>query len=185
MTSDQSINTPIYHKDTLEFVAVAKSYCDLLSQPESIEEDRFLEIMQRILPLLYLKGALLPQTTLIDEGYIETFATETHYGLIVETILSILGENDAYIETYHPDIALADGAVAASIAEGLADIWQEMYDFVEVFRLGYDETMNEALYQVKDHFLSGWGQTVLNVSRAIHALLAKENELMDSEPDLY
>lgn len=163
-------SSPVYSKNTLEFIAVAKSYCDVLDTLDQMDKDRLVDVMLKLLPLLYLKASLLPSTDLLGDGTVEVFATETHYGLLVEQLSNLLQADDAYVNVYHPDIALADGAVAASISEGLADLWQVTYDVVEVFRQGYDDTMNDALYVCRESFAGEWGPTLLNVLKALHVV---------------
>lgn len=167
---ESSSPSPIYSKNTLEFLAVAKSYCEVLEDPEQLVKEKLLDILLRLLPLLYLKGSLLPPIDPIDEENLETFATETQYGLLSGCLAALFGEEDAYLEVYHPDIALADGAVAASVSERLADLWQEMYDFVEVYRQGFDDSMSDALYRCREHFAQEWGPGLLHVLRALHAI---------------
>lgn len=168
--ADSSSHSPIYSKNTLEFLAVAKSYCEVLEDPEQLEKEKLLDILLRLLPLLYLKGSLLPEVEPIDEEGLETFATETQYGLLAGSLAALFGEEDDYLEVYHPDIALADGAVAASVSERLADVWQEMYDFVEVYRQGFEDTMNDVLFLCREHFAQEWGPALLHVLRALHAI---------------
>lgn len=179
--SSSEPSSPVYSKNTLEFIAVAKSYCEVLDTIDQMEKDRLVEVMLRLLPLLYLKASLLPSTDLIGDGSVETFATETHYGLLVEQMANLLEADDTYVNVYHPDIALADGAVAASVSEGLADLWQVMYDVVEVFRQGYDETMNYALYLCKESFAGEWGPTLLSVLRALHGIMYNETAPLTDE----
>ena len=112
--AESSSQSLVYSKNTLEFLAVAKSYCDVLENPEQLEKDKLLEILLRLLPLLYLKGSLLPEVEPIDEEGLETYATEMQYSLLAGSLAALFGEDDAYLEVYHPDIALADGAFAAS-----------------------------------------------------------------------
>lgn len=167
---ESSSHSSVYSKNTLEFLAVAKSYCEVLENPEQLEKDKLLEILLRLLPLLYLKGSLLPSVDPIEEDGLETCATEMQYGLLAGSLAALFGEEDTYLEVYHPDIALADGAFAASVSERLADLWQEMYDFVEVFRQGYEDAMCEVLYLCKERFAQEWGPALLHVLRALHAI---------------
>ncbi len=179
--SESPSSSPVYSKNTLEFLAVAKSYCQVLENPEQLEKGKLLELLLRLLPLLYLKGSLLPQVEPVDEDGLETFATETQYGLLADCLASLFGPDDAYVEVFHPDIALADGAVAASVSERLADLWQEMFDFVEVFRQGFEESMLDALYRCREHFGQEWGPALLHVLRALHAIRYDGTDVMLNE----
>lgn len=181
--AESSSQSLVYSKNTLEFLAVAKSYCDVLENPEQLEKDKLLEILLRLLPLLYLKGSLLPEVEPIDEEGLETYATEMQYSLLAGSLAALFGEDDAYLEVYHPDIALADGAFAASVSERLADLWQEMYDFVEVFRQGYEDVMSDALYSCRERFAQEWGPGLLHVLRALHAIKYSSAEAEITEID--
>lgn len=180
---ESSSTSPIYSKNTLEFLAVAKSYCHVLEDPEQLDKEKLLDILLRLLPLLYLKGSLLPQVDPADEYELETFATETQYGVLVGSLAALFAQDDAYLEVYHPDIALADGAVAASVSERLADLWQEMYDFVEVFHQGFEDSMSDALSLCRERFAQEWGPGLLHVLRALHAIKYEGDDVGMNETD--
>lgn len=176
---------PIYSKNTLEFLAVAKSYCDVMEQSSALSTDKFVETVRHLLPLLYLKGSLLPEgKSELDEA-VELFATETQYAYIASSIADILGEKDAYLEVFHPDMPLSDTPVAAFISESLADIWQDLYNFVETFRMGHEPTMNEALSVCRAGFGPFWGQTIVNVLRALHQVQFDADEPATEDENTY
>jgi hypothetical protein len=135
--------------------------------------------MVRLLPLLYLKGTFLPETEPIGDEQAEVFATEVQYAVLVSTIAELLGSDDAYLEVFHPDMSLSDNFLSASISENIADVWQDIYNFVETFRQGYDEAMNNALYNCRINFSSYWGQSLVNVMRALHNVFYKETDIED------
>jgi hypothetical protein len=172
---------PVYHKNTLEFVAVAKSYCDLMEQLEDMNQERLVDTATKLLPLLYLKASLLPESDPVSEEEPETFATEDQYQELVSVLSGILGNQDAYLDVFHPDIQLSDTPVANFISENLADIWQDMYNFISVFRIGYEETMNDALHNCRANFRHYWGQSLVNVLRALHRCKYSDEEQDASE----
>jgi Domain of unknown function (DUF5063) len=167
LKTSQSEN-PVYAKNTIEFVAVAKSFCDFMDQLESIDKQIFLDTMVRLLPLLYLKGSLLPENELLADDAQEQFATEDQYAVLTQTISGLLGNDDAFLEVFHPEISYTDTPVASFISENVADIWQDLFNFISVYRLGYDETMNDALFFCRTNFEQFWGQSLVNVLRALH-----------------
>lgn len=183
MTNKSKSELPVYHKNTIEFVAVAKSYCDFMDQLESVDKDSLIDTSTKLLPLIYLKASLLPDVeSMLDEAP-ETFATEDQYAALTQEIADILGNDDAYLDVFHPDIQLSDTPVANFISENLADIWQDLFNFISVFRIGYEDTMNDALFTVKKNFAHYWGQSLVNVLRALHRCKYEtvENELLDEE----
>ena len=168
MSKTSQSENPVYSKNTIEFVAVAKSFCDFMDQLESIDKQQFLDTMVRLLPLLYLKASLLPQNDLLSEDAQEDFATEDQYAVLAQTISGLLGTDDAYLEVFHAEIKYTDTPIASFISENISDIWQDLFNFISVFRLGYDETMNDALYVCRTNFEQFWGQSLVNVLRALH-----------------
>ncbi len=172
---------PVYSKNTIEFVAVAKSYCDFLDQLEVIEKSSFVETMIRLLPLLYLKGSLLPLTESFDENQPEIFATEMQYESIASSVRDFLGSDDNYLEILRNAPSQETDNYLASISEDIADIWQDLYNFVETFRQGNEYAMNEALYTCKNNFASFWGRSIVNVLRALHEVYYTDTEGQDED----
>lgn len=186
MTKTSPSDNPVYNKNTIEFVAVAKSFCDFMDQLEAIDKAGFLETTTRLLPLLYLKASLLPVNELISDEEAETFASEEQYADLAQAIAFLLGSDDAYLEVFHPDIRFSDTPVATFISENIADIWQDLFNFISVFRIGYDDTMNDALYVCRSNFEHFWGQSLVNVLRALHNCKypsAEDNLLSMEEED--
>ncbi len=169
-------DNPVYNKNTIEFVAVAKSYCDFMDQLETTDKAGFLDTTTKLLPLLYLKASLLPVNELISDEDPENFATEDQYADLAQTIAEMLGSDDAYLEVFHPDIRYSDTPVATFASENLADIWQDLFNFISVFRIGYDDTMNDALFVCRTNFEQFWGQSLVNVLRALHNCKFKSAE---------
>ena len=122
----------------------------------------------KILPLLYLKATLLPPCEPIGEDEPETFVTEEDYELIRRAIAGVLGAKDDYLEVFLPDMVYSDTPIKKCISEDLADIYQDLKDFISVFQLGLNETMNDSLVVCKEHFREFWGQRLVNTMRALH-----------------
>ena len=60
--------------------------------------------------------------------------------------------------------------MAASISEGLADIFQVLYDFINSIREATDEKVNGALAVMADDFHNYWSAPLCNVLRALNYL---------------
>lgn len=177
MNKDQNV---IYDNNTIEFVTVALSFCGLMESSDSLSVEDFIDKNVKVLPLLYLKAVLLPETELLNDETLETFVTETEYEMLKHKIATLLGEKDDYLEVFHPDMPYSDTPVLANISEDLADIYQDLKNFISVFKLGLPDTMNDALYICKENFIDYWGQRLLNALRALHAArkaLLFENEI--------
>ena len=62
----------------------------------------------------------------------------------------------------------SDQPIKRCISEDLADIYQDIKDFIFVFQLGFNETMNDALVVCRENFGTLWGQKLVNTMRALH-----------------
>ena len=163
-------NTLVYAKNTVEFVTVGLQFCSFLEQVATFDKSDFTDKMVKILPLLYLKAVLLPEGELVFEEYPETFVTEYDYEFIRINIAEKMGENDAYLEVFSPDMPFSDTPVTAYVSENLSDIYQDIKNFISVYELGFEDTMNDALLVCKENFEEFWGQKAVNVLRALHAV---------------
>ncbi len=166
----------VFSKYTVDFARVALEYCVFVEKSKAQDKESFLDGMARILPLLYLKALIVPE---IEEQYdssLEVKVTESMYSDLQNQIETLLGEDDLYLETFHPDIKLSDSPVAVKISEDLADIYQDLGNFISVFKNGNKETMNDSLIVCIRSFKEYWGQRLVNALRAIHHIKFQEKE---------
>ena len=166
----------VYSKNVVEFVTVGVEYCLLLERSQNHERADFVDKAVKILPLLYLKATLLPETLSESDELLEEFVTEEAYATIVNEVSSVLKDKDDYLETFHPDMKYSDTPVIASISEDLADVYQDIKNFVSTFSIGHEPSMYEALVICKTNFASFWGQKLVNAMGALHHLRFNENE---------
>lgn len=158
----------IYSKNIIEFVTVGAEYCAFIERSPELEKEEFLDKIIKILPLLYLKATMLSPEEPEEDAYSERFVTENMYETIRANLENLLGEDDSYLEVFQTDMKYSEEPLAANISEGLADIYQDLKDFVSVYRLGNEPQMLEALYVCYENFVSYWGQQLVNVLRALH-----------------
>lgn len=57
----EKASSPVYEQNTLEFVTVALEFCAFVEATEQIVYADFTDKATKLLPLLYLKAALLPR----------------------------------------------------------------------------------------------------------------------------
>lgn len=169
----------VFSKNVVEFVTVGVEYCRLLEQATEYTRVEFVDRCVKLLPLLYLKATLLPDGITDNEEPAEEFVTEEAYGLIANTIASILGSKDDYLVTFHPEMKFSDTAVIANISEDLTDVYQDIKNFTMVYSIGYEPSMNDALLTCRDNFAAFWGQKLVNGLGALHNLRYNEDEIED------
>lgn len=172
----------IFDKNSIEFVTVAAEYCGFIERARGAERKTFVDTALKILPLLYLKASLIPECELIGEEDLEVFVTEDDYEMVRRAVAHVMGPQDDYLEVFHPDMAYSDTPIKKCISEDLADIYQDLKDFICVFQLGMNATMNDSLCTCKEHFAEFWGQRLVNTMRALHDV--KYNTSPDDDTDI-
>ena len=171
----------IFDRNVIEFVTVAAEFCGFLERAEGMKRDKFVDTSLKILPLLYLKASLLPECEMMSDEYPENYVTEETYEILRMNIASVLTEKDDYLEVFLPDMAYSDTPIKKCISEDLADIYQDIKDFIFIFQLGLNETMNDSLVICKENFGNIWGQKLVNTLRALHDVKYNTSPFEDEE----
>jgi len=174
---------PVYSHNVVEFVAVANEFCKYAERASEIKGDELLKILQRILPLMYLKASLLPQLDPFFEEGNEKFVTESHWNGINNILKEKFGTANDYLEVFDEKITLSEGPLVSSISENMADIYQDLKDFLLLYQTGTDEVMNDAVWECRLNFESFWGQKLVNSMRAIHKFIYSGEEIGRVEID--
>lgn len=159
----------IFERNVAEFVMVAAEYCKYMEQTEeAVKQEEFVDTLLKILPLLYLKASMLPECEMMGDEALENYVTEATYETLRLNIANILADKDVYLDVFVADMKYSDQPIAKYISEDLADIYQDVKDFIFVFQLGLNETMNDALALCQENFRLYWGQKLVNTLRALH-----------------
>lgn len=175
----EKVSQTIFDKNVIEFVTVSAEFCAFLERAESMKRSTFVDTSLKILPLLYLKASMLPKCETIGDEALETYVTEEIYEILRINLAGLLGEKDDYLDVFVQDMVYSDQPIKKSISEDLADIYQDIRDFIFVFQLGLNETMNDALAICQENFGMLWGQKLVNTLRALHDV--KYNQQDDEE----
>jgi Domain of unknown function (DUF5063) len=175
---------PVYSRNVIEFVAVANEFCKYIEHASELKGDEMLKIFQRILPLLYIKASLLPQLDSIFDDGNEKFVTESDYLTILEVLKEKFGTADDYLEVFDEKINESETPVLSSISENMADIYQDMKDFLILYQTGTGEIMNDAVWECRLNFETFWGQKLVNSMRAVHKFIYSGEEIGKVENDV-
>ena len=170
----------IFDKNVIEFVTVAAEFCAFLERAESMKRSTFVDTSLKILPLLYLKASMLPKCETIGDEAPETYVTEEIYEILRINLAGLMGDKDDYLDVFVQDMVYSDQPIKKSISEDLADIYQDIKDFIFVFQLGLNETMNDSLAICQENFGMLWGQKLVNTLRALHDV---KYNLQDNEEE--
>ncbi len=176
----------IFDRNVIEFVTVAAEFCKFLEQAEGCKRIHFVDTALKILPLLYLKASMMPRCETLGDEAPESYVTEETYEIIRMNLAGILAEKDDYLDVFVSDMKYSDQPITRYISEDLADIYQDIKDFIFVFQLGLNETMNDALAICQENFALYWGQKLVNTLRALHEVryaAADDEEEASDETD--
>lgn len=181
----------VFDKNVVELVTVAAEYCafldktrNSLDQSEFLDKEKTINVLMRILPLLYLKALMVPDIETDPEVMTEEYVSESDYNSVCESLKIVLGEIDDYLEVCVDDMRYSDTPIRCSISEDLSDIYQALKNFVESFQTGINDTMRESIAVCKESFYLYWGQTLTNTLRALHFArfgIGSGNDLFDQD----
>ena len=171
----------IFDRNVVEFVTVAAEYCSFLERSEGAARAEFVDTLLKLLPLLYLKGIMLPECSRIDDYEdLERFVVEDEYEVLRLTLADVMGNRDDYLDVFVTDMKYSDTPIRKTVSEDLVDIWQDIKNFVFLFRTGVNQTMNDALVECRENFAAYWGQTLVNTLRELHAV---KSSLVDEDTE--
>ena len=173
----------IFDRNVVEFVTVAAEFCKFLERAEGMHRAAFVDTALKMLPQLYLKATLLPPCEPMGDEELEHCVTEESYEALRQMLAGILAERDDYLDVFVEEMKYSDQPITRYISEDLADIYQDVKDFIFVFSLGLNQTMHDALAICQENFRLYWGQKLVNTLRALHEARYAQGDDEDDEDD--
>lgn len=168
--------SPIYSHDIIEFTTVAVQYCAFIENVSEKERNNFIDTILKLLPLIYLKGILFQKFDLLDEeDDCFHYVTMENYDIVRNNIAIVMKEQDDYLDVFVEDMKYSDTPILTTISENLADIYQDLKNFVCAYKDSTEEGKLQALAECKYNFEHYWGQKLVNVMRALHEVRFGEN----------
>lgn len=180
----KDIDKVVYDKSVIDFVTIAVEVCVFLEKNEPLPREEWVDKLLKMLPLLYVKALLLPETAAAEDEVSATFVHEEDYLRVANAVSEIMGEEDVYLDVFVEDMKYSETPVSTLVSENMADIYQDIRNFVSIYQYGLTEQMNDALHQCKENFRLYWGQKLVNVLRPLHALKCVYMENKNNEADL-
>lgn len=158
--------------NALTVMALASEYCRAMELCASTEPAVFVDKMIHLLPRIYMSVVDLPTSDYEDPDYVfgSAHLDETYYDQVRQAVAESLGERDAYLETFHRDMSYSDSPIAATVSEGLADIFQVLYNFIEDVKAVEYEVISEHLASLRYDFSEYWSQILCNVMRPLNEI---------------
>lgn len=165
--------------NSIAFIGLCNEYCAALEQTNESSRSQFIADMLRLLPRIYISASDLNAGGSDYDSYIESTLDEDYYDSIRRDIESLMGPVDVYLEVFEEDMKYSDTPIAASISEGLADIFQALYNFLAMVKDSPEDIVVSSLAAIKEDFAAYWSQTLCNVQRALNHLRYNGDDLDD------
>jgi len=159
-------NKDLTNKYIDDFTIVAKEYCYIVNNAMQYSYSQLVSYMVTMLPMLYLKASMLPDYDDYDREAVSKFVSEEEWTRVRLQVKKNFGEHDDYFEIQ----GRFGQSEQTSISENLADIYQDMKDFTELVSYELEESIIEAVGEVKKNFIDYWGQRAVNALKIIHLL---------------
>ena len=160
----------VFSADVLEFVSVSTDFCAFLEQSGAEDATSFCNKALKLLPQVYMKGLSLSAIELNEGDDVEQQVTEEDYNFIRETVAAVLGTNDDYLDVFLEDMKYSDTPILKTVSEDMADIYQDLRNFIAAYGQGLDEVRYAALGEVQRAFRNYWGGRCLSAMRALHEI---------------
>ncbi len=155
-----------------DFFLVANEFCLYMDELEKYNKLDILTYMQKLLPLLYVKGSLLPEVDNFDEKYNERFVTHEQWEEIYKKLKEVLKEDNLYITVHNVDI-MDNEPQRMNLAENLTDLYQDLKDFLLLYSKNYSHSKKNALHWVNYYYQTSWGYKLVNIIKMIHTIIYK------------
>lgn len=153
----------------LHLVARANDYCVTVENALTFEKDDFIIRMLADLPALYMEFNDI-EPLRIDDVYLSSYMDEEYYDTVRSGMERLFGSDDVFLETFVEDMKYSDTPIGVSIAESLADIFQDLYNFVAAVKESDAEQLEGSYDLCHEAFEDYWSQKLCNVLRPLNHL---------------
>lgn len=172
-------------KNSLEMLIVANEYCLFMEDIENKSKKAIFDFIHRVLPLMYTKGSLLPE---LEVEYPEAnmrFVTEEQWEKLFTDLREKFADSDEFW-IIDPQYINETEPLKASLAENLADIYQDMKDFILLYQKNTVAARQNAINDCKILFSNHWGYSISNIMAQLHHLIYNtEDEIIDDNLELF
>ncbi len=167
----EDIKSPVI----MNFVKTAGRFCELLEQASQKRTGELIHEIQELLPEIYTKGARLPLPRYCYDEEPTTFVKEDDYAMIhtalqekFELFTGITGMSPGTLPNQHE-------LVSFGLAEGIADIYEELKNFVKLYEIGLPQTSNDSVWFCRKSFENRLGPGIIDSLKSLHSLIYSKN----------
>lgn len=179
-------NDPTLSRNVLEMAAVATEYCSFIESASGMEPNVALTTLHKFVPLLYLRGTLLPE---IEPAYPEAnerYVTEEQWDTVFLEMRALFDGMDEFLYTGENEFG-EPASLTGSISEHLADVYQDLKDFVMLYKRADPAMRENAVAGCRQLFFERWGLRLARLLPVVHSRLYDEtgNSMNSDYSDLF
>ncbi len=163
---------PEISKQVIEMLTVANDYCIFAESIEKNTREDVLNYLQKVCPLMYIKGALMPYVKVANPEANERYVTEQNWETIYLDTKKVMGKFDDFW-VINPDDQSETKPTKYSVSELVADVYQDMKDFILLYQRNTKATRENAASECRKLFKTHWGWRVIDIQRAVNYILYK------------
>jgi len=172
-------------KNSLEMLIVANEYCLFMEEIENKSKKEIYDFVHRVMPLMYTKGSLLPDIEVEFPEANMRFVTEEQWERLFTELREEFGDQDEFW-IIDPQYINETEPLKASLSENLADIYQDMKDFILLYQKNTVAARQNAISDCKKLFSNHWGYNISNIMAQLHHLIYhSEDDFMDDQIDIF
>jgi hypothetical protein len=178
--SENNIDTSIIQsRQIVEMLTVANEFCLFAEEIEKFDKSYITEYLQRVLPLLYIKGSLLPEVDETTDSDYERYVIEETWEYLFNYIRQLFGNENSYY-FWNPEL---NEAAESSVAETMADLYQDLKDFVFLYsKPAYYAKLN-SVHMCRNLFIHRWGKQIPGLMNHLHRMLYGHEEETEQYED--
>ncbi len=162
-------NHPVYHRNVLELLGVATEYCQFLEQPGPQPQQKLAAFLQRIFPCFTSRVVFTRDYPGVSGGR-SAFRDCQDWEYIFNAARESLGAEDIFY-LFDPGGYGWGEALKASLAEHIADIYQDMKDFVLLYQNNSRAVKEVAVAECRQLFAGHWGPRIVSALPALHYIM--------------
>ncbi len=155
----------IESKHVTELLSISFEFIQFMDKCSKYDKTTIMNYLQKLFPLMYLKGTLIPEITPSDDSFDERFVTEEEYQhLFIElkTIFSTACENEESCNCVDE---------SDKVAEDLCDIYQDLKDFSILYSKQLLASQEFAVHNAREWFIHRWGIHISQLIVHFHTCL--------------
>ena len=184
MKISQDIQIFLEKDNTKDFLKVAGHFINLIAA-ENIPTGQFYRQAHAILIDLYSSGHKFEQIELKYSGAESNFdmVDDVFFKNRNQALISAFGKNSFYWEVFDPTYTEKDNGkpelgwkitnkepLQGCLVEDFIDIYRDLKIEIEKMKIGSNEAIEDALWQMKFSFINHWGNHCINALRYLHYL---------------